>query len=63
MKPYGLPRIKDIEDPDLGDIARFGLKTGRLHPKWNHACNGKSFARRHWKKVERQKIRQKLRVK
>jgi hypothetical protein len=35
MKPYGLPRDKDIEFPDKVDIRYFGLKssTGQLPTK------------------------------
>jgi len=31
MKPYGVPRNHDIENPDVGDIQAYGLKssTGR----------------------------------
>lgn len=35
MKPYGLPRDKDIEDPDVVDIQNYGLNssTGKFKTK------------------------------
>jgi len=53
MKTYGLPREKDIEFPDLADIAYFGLKAGRLHPKWTANGDSKKRVRRYWKKKAR----------
>ncbi len=61
MRAYGLPRNLNIESPDLGDICEYGLKTGRIHPRWNHACNCKSRVRRFWKKRERRWAKTNLR--
>lgn len=60
MKPYGVPRVPELEGPDLADIANFGLKAGRLHPKWTANGDSKRRARRVWKKKERQKIKNDL---
>ena len=53
MRPYGLPRDKDIESPDLADIANYGLKAGRLHPKWTANGDSKRRTRRYWKRKAR----------
>jgi len=29
MKPYGIPRLKDLECPDCADIRNFGLKSSK----------------------------------
>jgi hypothetical protein len=60
MKGYGLPRTKDIESPDLGDIAFYGLRAGQLHPKWTAHGDNKRRARRIWKKAERSRVRREL---
>ena len=60
MKGYGLPRTKDIECPDLGDIAMYGLKAGKLHPKWTANGDNKKRTRRIWKKMERGRVRKVL---
>lgn len=53
MKAYGLPKDKNIEYPDLADIAYFGLKTGYLHPKRTAKGDTKKRVRRYWKKKSR----------
>lgn len=57
MKGYGLPRRRELEYPDLGDIAIYGLKAGNLHPKWTANGNNKRKARRVWKKIERSRAK------
>jgi hypothetical protein len=47
MKPYGVPRNKDVECPDKADIALYGLNEERLRPK------PKRRTRRIWKKLAR----------
>lgn len=54
MKGYGLPRNDDVAHPDLADISFFGLKAGRLHPKWTANGDNKRKTRRIWKKKARQ---------
>ena len=60
MIGYGLPRIKDLECPDLFDIQNYGLKSSKSRcPK--HGCTKNSFrnsknkrdTRRIWKKKAR----------
>ena len=53
MRGYGLPRHNDVAYPDLGDISFYGLKAGRLHPKWTAKGDNKRRARRIWKKKAR----------
>lgn len=60
MKGYGLPRNDDVQYPDLYAIRLYGLKAGRLHPKWTAKRDNKRRARRIWKKIERQRIKQEL---
>jgi len=56
MKGYGLPRHKNIEFPDVGDIQEYGLKssTGRIMDGRDDHGHQKSknrrAARRRWKK-------------
>lgn len=57
MHPYGLPKNKNCEYPDLDDIKRFGLKTSFLHPKWTARKDQKRKIRRYWKRLERQKTK------
>lgn len=47
MKGYGLPRNNDVEYPDKGDIALYGLKGAKLDSA------RKKRARRIWKKKAR----------
>jgi hypothetical protein len=58
MRPYGLPRICDLEYPDIGDIQLYGLKSsvGKFPGKngdYRPYCRNHSKARRIWKKKER----------
>jgi hypothetical protein len=61
MQGYGLPRNKDVEQPDLADMRRYGLKAGYLNPAWRHGCNCKDSARRFWKKEARRIAKEELR--
>lgn len=62
MKFYGQPRLKDIENPDLVDISKFGLKSSKSRCKSKSGDIKNSFrnsdakrtTRRIWKKKERQ---------
>ena len=54
MKPYGLPRDKDCEAPDVADIHYYGRKTsigGKDY--WKGKRSAKAFSRRYWKKKAR----------
>jgi len=61
MKAYGIPRVLEVEYPDLGDIRRFGFKSSVSRPKnksGDHKnsfrnSNSKASTRRIWKKKER----------
>lgn len=61
MKPYGLPRDKDIEYPDKADIRQYGLKssTGRLKTKsgeyksYTRSAENRKKSRRYFKRKER----------
>ena len=67
MKPYGLPRILDLECPDLYDIRLYGLKSSKSRTK-KHGVIKNSFrrvkvkatARRIWKKRERSKTKMEI---
>ena len=50
MKPYGLPRLLDMEHPDKADIKRFGYAAP---DRCARADRGKNEARRIWKKKQR----------
>jgi hypothetical protein len=57
MKPYGVPRVPDVEYPDVADIQKFGLKSsiGRIAGKGGdikgyQRPNQKAYSRRIWKK-------------
>lgn len=66
MKPYGLPRVIELEQPDVGDIQRFGLKSsaGRIKSKeyksYIRKSKKRNEIRRTWKKKERAKVRSML---
>jgi hypothetical protein len=52
VRGYGLPRCDDVENPDVGDIRTYGLKTsigGRCYQK----PFAKRSSRRIWKRKER----------
>lgn len=60
MKPYGVPRIKDVESPDVSDIQTYGLKSsiGRVAGKGGdikgyQKPKQKAYSRRVWKKKAR----------
>jgi hypothetical protein len=61
MKPYGLPRDKDIECPDKADIRQYGLKssTGRLKTKsgeyksYTRSTENRNKTRLYFKRKER----------
>ena len=53
MKPYGLPRIKDVEFPDVADIHAFGLKSSIGGKDYHKNKEAKAKARRSFKKVAR----------
>jgi len=57
MKPYGIPRVPEVEFPDVADIRHFGRKTsiGRLSSKGRGYSNGasKRTTRRYWKRCAR----------
>ncbi len=57
MRGYGLPRNDDVGNPDIADIVLYGLKAGRLCPKWTANGDNKKRCRRIWKKKERQKYK------
>ena len=50
MKPYGVPRVKDAEYPDLVDIKKFGFST---EDRCSRKDRGKNKARMYWKKKAR----------
>jgi len=54
MKPYGVPRVKDIECPDKADIMFYAIaghkERARTSKKWQSS-------RRVWKKKERANIK------
>lgn len=52
MRGYGLPRSKDIEYPDVGDIKLFGLKTSAGKDYFKNKA-AKAAIRRIWKKAAR----------
>ena len=61
MKPYGIPRVPEVDKhPDLGDIHRFGFKSSlsRVKRKGHiknsfHRPTSKASSRRIWKKLAR----------
>jgi len=68
MKPYGLPRWKNIEFPDVADIQEFGLKSsagnlpkkgGDIHSSFR-SSSGKRGTRRVYKKRERLRVKREL---
>lgn len=55
MRPYGIPRLKDVEYPDVADIKRFGLKTSAGGKDYFKNKKSKAASRRYWKRRERNK--------
>jgi len=62
MKPYGVPRKKDVEAPDVSDIQRYGLNSKRLDGKKDYHRTGKTrnARRRVWKKSARRAGRKEI---
>ena len=68
MKAYGLPRTKDLINPDVADIHQYGLKssTGKF-AKQNGDFNGycdsqeKQTSRRRFKRIERANAKKDIR--
>jgi len=64
MKAYGLPRSDDVENPDMGDIRDFGLKSsaGKLPGKGGDIRSShknsasKRSTRRYFKKKARREL-------
>jgi len=60
MLPYGIPRVKDIENPDLADVKNFGLKSsisrirhyGEIKNSFRNS-RIKKQTRRIWKRIAR----------
>ena len=61
MKPYGIPRTKDVEWPDVADIQNYGLashvgkfasKSGEYKSYTRNTTN-RNITRRHFKRIER----------
>ena len=69
MKPYGIPRVLEVEFPDVADIKRFGFKSsiGRVKtkggdiPSYFKNSNAKRNIRRIWKKKARLNTKRELR--
>jgi hypothetical protein len=61
MRPYGLPRNKDIEFPDVADIQNYGLSShvGKFREKcgiykpYIRNTEKRNSTRRYWKRTER----------
>ena len=60
MRPYGIPRVPEVEFPDVGDIQLFGFKgsCGRFAGKSGDyrpyiRGNNKAATRRIWKRKAR----------
>lgn len=69
MKPYGIPRVPELDRPDCVDIQRFGLKSSKSRVKNKSGVRKNSFrnvsakrrTRRYWKKRERMVTQENLR--
>lgn len=53
MKPYGIPRNKDVECPDVVDIKTYGLKTSIGGKDYFRNKESKRAIRRVWKRKAR----------
>lgn len=53
MKPYGLPRIFDVEHPDIINVHIFGFNSSRSGKDYFKNKSTKRAIRRYWKKRER----------
>lgn len=54
MKPYGVPRIPELEFPDKADIKRLGISST---DRCSKADRGKNRVRRYWKKRFRRQMK------
>jgi hypothetical protein len=63
MKPYGIPRVLDIECPDCADALLYALKSSKVSLRGKSPLRhaGKIRARRVWKKLARRAARVELR--
>ncbi len=61
MKPYGMPRVPELEYPDVADIQHFGLashvgriagKSGDFH-SYTRSAAAKASTRRYYKRIAR----------
>jgi len=57
MKGYGLPRDKDIEQPDVADIKKYGLNTSAGGRDYFKNKMRKNAVRRYWKRRARREGR------
>jgi len=57
MKPYGVPRRKDTENPDKADIKYFGFSSS---DRCSKADRGKNESHRIWKKKARAGFKREL---
>lgn len=59
MKAYGIPRIVDVQWPDVADIQRYGMKScvGKLagdEHSYTRSAKKRQAVRRYFKRLERQ---------
>jgi hypothetical protein len=62
MKAYGIPRILDVEYPDVVDIQRYAMKSSAGKMKgdehsYTRNVEAKRTTRRHFKRIERMKAK------
>jgi hypothetical protein len=58
MKPYGIPRVPELEFPDVGDIQKFAMpsragriaREDRIYKSYIRGSAKRQAARRYWKK-------------
>lgn len=67
MKPYGIPRVKDLEYPDVVDIQKYALKssTGRMagdKKSYTRDAEDRHSTRRIFKKRERATVQHEIDV-
>lgn len=70
MRGYGLPRNKDIEFPDVGDIQHYGFAShvGKFREKggdfksYIRNAAHKRTTRRHFKRIERMSVKHNINV-
>lgn len=68
MKAYGVPRISDLEHPDVGDIQYFGLAShvGQIAKlsgdfRGYNRPQAKAHARRYFKRKQRMSAKEEIR--